>query len=462
MATEYRLNYTAFDIDAKLNVIDGTKTYYTSEEVDERISASIPEIPKLPEIDEAPTENSENLITSGGVYEALQNAGGNGGASEWKDIQNKPGDIIATIVEEDIMNIENLQDVVYEEDAGCYVWFTEYGSDEEYENRGNIIGKEVKISIRKPSDSEPSVYMTEMLAVYEGEQDAVIYFNTASNNFEEWLSSGLPKKDETLPAFILLFVDGIGLYASEDLTGYDIRFYIENANMETVGLPESVLGEEFENIDGKLSLALGKTITTTTEINNSYTTTLGTPNATSPFVIWNNVVKDTKIYDNIQENTPVKVSFIENGETVEIGTYNLFTNSILDTQFGTSSNNTGYYGLVNATQSIEEVLTQGVWTREDSTKPTLTLVFTKSNTSGQSWFTIAAPEMLSGTTFIVEISTTETESKIIKLSNEALNLDTKPTEGSTNFINSGDLYNIIGDIDAAISQLESMIGGASV
>ena len=88
MAKEYRLNYTASDIDAKLSVIDGTKTYYTSEEVDERIRTSIPEVPELPKIDETPIEDSENLITSGGVYEALQNAGD--GANDWNDIQNKP------------------------------------------------------------------------------------------------------------------------------------------------------------------------------------------------------------------------------------------------------------------------------------------------------------------------------------------------------------------------------------
>lgn len=73
MANEYKLNFTASDIEAKLSVIDGAKTYYSSEEVNEKIRTSIPEVPELPKIDEIPTEDSENLITSGGVYKAIQN-----------------------------------------------------------------------------------------------------------------------------------------------------------------------------------------------------------------------------------------------------------------------------------------------------------------------------------------------------------------------------------------------------
>ena len=37
MVNEYELNYTASDINAKLGVIDGTKKYYNSDEVDEKI-----------------------------------------------------------------------------------------------------------------------------------------------------------------------------------------------------------------------------------------------------------------------------------------------------------------------------------------------------------------------------------------------------------------------------------------
>lgn len=206
---------------------------------------------------------------------------------------------------------------------------------------------------------------------------------------------------------------------------------------------------EWEDIQNKP----GDVVTTTIEINSSYTTTLGTPNNTppaSPFLIWNNVVKDKQIYDNIQDDTPVKVSYIENDETVEIGTYNLFSNSTLDTQFGMGSNNTGYYGFVNAAQSLEEVLTQGVWTRADSTKPTFTLVFAKSNTTSQSWLTIAAPESLTDITFIIEISTTGTETKTIKLSNEAINVDEVPTEGSTNFLTSGAIKSALIDSGLAI------------
>ena len=49
----------------------------------------------------------------------------------------------------------------------------------------------------------------------------------------------------------------------------------------------------------------------------------------------------------------------------------------------------------------------------------------------------------------------------VTLPNEALNFDSEPTEGSTNLVNSGDLYNFIGDIQTIIAQINTLIGGAS-
>jgi hypothetical protein len=46
----------------------------------------------------------------------------------------------------------------------------------------------------------------------------------------------------------------------------------------------------------------------------------------------------------------------------------------------------------------------------------------------------------------------------VTLPNEALNFDSKPTEGSTNLVNSGDLYNFIGDIQTVLDEINALIG----
>lgn len=67
---EYKLSYTASDIDAKLGKIDGTKTYYNSTEVDEKLANKQDNLA----FDTEPTEGSENMVKSGAVYTAMQNA----------------------------------------------------------------------------------------------------------------------------------------------------------------------------------------------------------------------------------------------------------------------------------------------------------------------------------------------------------------------------------------------------
>ena len=87
MAKEFKLNFTAEDINAKLNVIDGNSTYDTSTEVDTKINNSKVQpdftqtddtqadyIKNKPSISETVEESSSDLITSGAVYSAIQEA----------------------------------------------------------------------------------------------------------------------------------------------------------------------------------------------------------------------------------------------------------------------------------------------------------------------------------------------------------------------------------------------------
>ena len=67
MATEYKLNYTASDINAKLDVIDGTKNYYTTADVDEKLE----EKQDVLIYDTEPTDGSDNLLTSGTIYNVI-------------------------------------------------------------------------------------------------------------------------------------------------------------------------------------------------------------------------------------------------------------------------------------------------------------------------------------------------------------------------------------------------------
>ncbi len=332
----------------------------------------------------------------------------------WEVISNKPGDIISIETFVDTYDLGAADDndvtgdiyaVMYQ---GCNLPTTNtINVTLTHKTSGDIINLgSCELAVGNFSDAE----------VIQGGFNT----NTLFTDLVSGTATSLTRVDDTIPSGVIMFAEEATMIGIDIANYADYELTISGEEKNLVGLPENTLGEEFENIDGKLTLTLGKTFTTTTEINNSYTTTLGTPSATSPFLIWNNVVKDKQIYDDIQEGTPVKVTYIQNGETGEFDICNVFKNSTLDTQFGMGSNNTGYYGFINAAQSLEEVLTQGVWTRADSTKPTFTLVFAKSNTTGQSWLQIAAPESLTDITFTIEISTTETESKTIKLSKEAL------------------------------------------
>ena len=297
---------------------------------------------------------------------------------------------------------------------------------------------------------------------FDGSNLKTVSFNTKDTFYDVIGNEAITRDDDSKPAVLLTyFIEDNYLYLVTDLESHENYDFILSYDEDgVIGLPDIVLGKEFKNVGGKLQLALGDMVSTNIEIKNSYTTTLGTTFATSPFVLYQQG-QSLGIDKNVRNGTPITVSYVVNGESVEIETLSLFTNSMLDAQFGLSSSEVGHWALVNAAQSLEEILTTGVWTRADASKPTIMVCVGKPD-RGNPWLTIGAPELLNGSTFVINLTTWNTEISTITLSNTALNLDSVPTQGSTNFINSGDLYNIIGDIDTAISQLKFLVGGASV
>lgn len=501
MANEYRLNYTASDIDAKLGVIDGTKTYYTSEEVDEiinnldqpiyniivnqetgKVEQSLDEIVTAAQsgmvlicsgalslITDMVTENGSftkiqltmfalpntvlpvNIYADGtiemelsdnmqmksdkvtsisaestdqqypsakAVYDVLQNIDV---VSEWEDIQNKPGDVADEIItKEHIVNLENIQNFPYEEDAGCYVFQNGDVFCEE-----NLSGKEVKVSIRRPIDSEPIICNANVVIPDEEyPEEAFIYVNTTVSDAGEWLEGGFPKIDETLPTFI--FMTQGYIYASEDLTGYDIEIYTENIETDYIKLPYEYISNKPGDIT-TTKTTLSETIQLPSDCYNSNGISYWISNFPNIITVGDNITVQISLSDNTYEQECEVQEFQE-----DMIVFNF--NCIEDPNTAVSN------GIIKI----------------DGNMPAFIIVY-RTNRAEMYLYSY---DNCDGATLTIVKSVLNSTS--IKLPNEALNFDTTPIEDSTNLINSGDLYNIIGDIDVAIAHLESLVGGASV
>ena len=397
---------------------------------------------------------------------ALQNIGGS--EVSWEDIVDRPfyEGVITMTMPTDISNSTVISSQSVSTVGGLQFTYVKVG-DAYWNSKEDVVGAIMNVDYQlQGTNFDVTVEVNDVVSLGEN-GFGVLYANNGVFPLSMTIHSVGTVIFPTSGAYgedLVFNVAETGTYLL-NISGMCVVTSFENEQLKQIDskfIPSGVDGggvSEWNDIQNKP----GDLITTTTETNNSYTTTLGAPTATSPFATWKDVsINPSEIHDDIQENTPITVSYMVDENIVEIGSVPLFTNATFDTMLGVNSGSTGYWGVINAAQTITEILTQGIWTRADSSKPTFVVLLAKNNTSGRSWLTIAAPENLAGNTFIVSISTTETETTSIKLSNDALNLDTEPTEGSTNYVNSGDLYNLIGDIDTAIAQLESLVGGASV
>lgn len=79
MSTKFVLPFTAEEIENKLTVIDGSKRYYNSNEIDggfyrkSTIETKLSLKQPLLTFDNTPKQNSNNPVTSGGLYDAIVN-----------------------------------------------------------------------------------------------------------------------------------------------------------------------------------------------------------------------------------------------------------------------------------------------------------------------------------------------------------------------------------------------------
>ena len=249
MSTEYRLNYTGSEIDAKLSVIDGSKRYYTSAEVDEKLEGKQDNLafdstptegsenpvtsggvytaiqnatPNLT-YDEAPTEGSENLVKSGAVYTALQNVGGTdlvaGDLLEIKDgvIRSTLGDLLSDETEETLVEFHHADNIeMGDQGDGTYV----YGAE-------GILTSPIDINEKLTiefnlSDGTNKTFNTDVTSEYDGE--GTLYFglyNCISGD------DGLIKVDENLDAiYFECGVNGeefsLAFVTFEDYTGASV------------------------------------------------------------------------------------------------------------------------------------------------------------------------------------------------------------------------------------------------
>ncbi len=335
-------------------------------------------------------------------------------------IKNKPGDVSGEIItKEHIVNLENIQNFSYEEDGGCYLF---QNGDVFYEE--TLSGKEVKVSVRRPTDSESIIYDANVVIPDEEyPEEAFIFVNTTVSDAGEWLEGGFPKIDETLPTFI--FMTQGYIYASEDLTGYDIEIYTENIETDYVKLPYEYISNKPGDIT-TTKTTLSETIQLPSDQYNSSGISYWMSNFPNIITIGDNITVQISLSDNTYEQECEVQEFQE-----DMIIFNF-----------------------NCTEDPNTAVSNGI-IKIDGNMPAFIVVYRVD--SAQMY--LYSYDNCDGATLTIVKSVLNSTS--IKLPNNAINIDVEPTEGSTNFINSGDLYNIIGDIDTAISQLETMIGGAS-
>ena len=280
--------------------------------------------------------------------------------------------------------------------------------------------------------------------------------------------TGIIREDPSTPAGLLLYVEEQSMtmiYLDvEDISNYNISLTYNTDSV--IGLPDNILGDEFENKNGVLYSSFGKTKTNYTKTSTMCQRSLTTPNTSTPFPRWM-VSNSLKI--NIQNGTPFTLSYGKDATIIELGSGILVTDEVLDDAFGLGEQSIGYWGVVNTDTTIREVAAGGAWLAADENMPTIAIIISKDISSNASYVAFAAPklynedERFSEGNLILTLITEEQETKTITIPNTAIQTDDVPTEGSVNYVNSGNMYSyisgLIGDVNSVISQIDDIVGG---
>ena len=261
MANEYKLNYTASEINERLAMVDIQPDWLQD-------NKNQPDyIKNKPEVTTEVTENSDSIITSGGVYEALQNidVGGNveliaGDGIEIKNgiIRSTLGDYIGTEMIETTNEILSIQGVEMEqEDDKLYL---AYGEIDELPSENTLL----KMNFTLSGEDVPMCYEAVLETV-----PVDIPALTACHNCIFSVDDGFIVTDENSFAVCVLVINEAGdnyvtIYTNEDYTGATISietFAIEQRE-SYARLPENALstGNLIEIKDGVIRSTLGDTL----------------------------------------------------------------------------------------------------------------------------------------------------------------------------------------------------------
>ncbi len=435
MAQEFRLDYSAIDINKKLGVIDENKTYYTSEQVDELIHTAMPE---LPEVDNRPIENSENLISSGGVYNALQNidVGETYQAGNLIKIKNNvisstlgdnTGEIIKTF--DKIFQIENL---AFEKDSG-------------YSTSDYILMYQQPL----PNENEYDLYIT-----LPGENSSIYYkaslFESESDNYSSiylcnmfWNDDieDLEIIDDTIPAFYIMFyqewsdvvIGYLYIFGYDDYDGLSISMGKENIRNKYISLPENTLanGKFIKIENGEIRSTLGELIGQ--KYINIINTTI------------NSMTQNTYYYEEEEttdyDNYPTEDSFVN----VELTPLNsnqsiLYSNVFVN---GRTDNNILYLTLsINCEQDLKDIQQNG-FEKKDNTLPALIVEgYYDDDKEEYRDVKIYSTENLNGATLKIGYN----KNQYVTIPNTALKFDNEPIDYSSNLVTSGGIYEALREV----------------
>lgn len=422
MATEYRLSYTAQEIDAKLG-----KVSILEEDI-------VNKQDKLT-FDNEPVEGSENPISSGGVFNALQNVGGGsvdltaGDLIEIKDgvIRSTLGDLISDDTEETFVEFHHADNIeMGDQGDGTYV----YGAE-------GILTSPIDINEKLTiefnlSDSTNKTFNIDVTSEYDGE-------GTLHSGLYNCISGddGLIKVDENLDAiyFECGVINGeefsLALVTFEDYTGASVTIaqskVVERKVYAT--LPDNALraGDLIKIENGVVSSTLGTKTVSTKE---------------SEFLNVSPIPSDC--YGDGQTVYSGECDCIPSiGDKVNVEI--TLANSDVPIYFNDVTVKSYQHDivciLVNSDQTIEDFDSNGI-IKKDENLPDVFCGWLEED--GVGYYTLTSSEDITGAS--IKVSGTITKEETVKLPNEALSFDEEPIEGSENLVSSGCIYNILGNM----------------
>ena len=406
-------------------------------------STAVDYIKNKPVISNEIKKDSKNLVTSGSIYEALKNISLGGTVdssvqSNWAQtddtkldyIKNKIGDTI-DITKEDFRNY-SIQLGNPSATSPFVLWA------EVIENISNLLDIKDGISFRVYQNGtlvDETQLINHVILNSQFTPDGYVgYWGliNANQTADQILTTGVwTRKNVDYPTFVVGFIKSnvtnkvyINVGAPENLANqsFDLQLDFSETVKQVIGLPDNILGEEFKNIDGILTSAYGKTVLEETEDRKDYYVEgLNMPDATDPFAIWNlpSINGDQKM----SEDTEIIISYTDSsGNLTELST-DLTLYPEISELFGFNIDEwTVCWGIVNAQQTIPEILSTGQWTKIDDSKPTIALMFGYSLENGKIYPRFASPELITNysSNYGISFINKNVEIRTIKIPESAL------------------------------------------